>query len=105
MALFRPSRSKAVEQSAPTDAKLRLSFDAIMAELRANQSGLQTELRTMRLEITTLRVKFTALDDFRRALEAKSWMQLSRRRAGRVAAGVARAATGKRDARGRYLPS
>jgi hypothetical protein len=64
---------------------------------------LQAELRTIRLEITTLRVKFTALDDFRRALEAKSWMQLSRRRAGRVKAGVARAATARRDARGRYV--
>jgi hypothetical protein len=68
-------------------------------------TALAAEIRTIRLEISALRRDFTALNSFRVALEAKSWMEFHRRREGRVAAGVARAATARRDARGRYLPA
>lgn len=66
-------------------------------------STLATEMKTMRLELAALRLAFTKLDDFRRALEAKTWMAFQARKVGRVAGGIARAATAKRDVRGRYM--
>jgi hypothetical protein len=67
-------------------------------------NSLAAEIRTIGLEINALRRDFTALNAWRVALETKTWLEFHRRRAGRVAAGIARAATARRDARGRYLP-
>jgi hypothetical protein len=61
-------------------------------------STLATEMNTMRLELAALRLDFANLNDFRRALEAKTWMTFQARRAGNVAGGVRRAATAMRAA-------
>ena len=101
MGLFRQSRSKNKDESAPAAAK-SCSHDAATT---AALQGLTLEIDAIRVELVALRLAFTKLDDFRRALEAKTWTEFHRRRAGRVAGGVARAASARRDARGRYLPS
>jgi hypothetical protein len=96
MALFRQLRRKGAEESAPADAR-SCSHDVAI-------NGLVAEIRTLTVRIDTLQRSFTLLNAFRLALEAKTWMEFHRRRHGRVAAGSARAATARRDARGRYLP-
>jgi hypothetical protein len=99
MTLFRPLRSKYGEQSAPAEARLCTSIDGLIAEMRT----IQLDMRTTKLQIVGLGHDVSALNAYRLALEARSWMQLGRRRADRVAAGVARARTARRDARGRYV--
>ena len=57
----------------------------------------------MRMEIAGLTVAVNRLNAVRLALEAKTWMAFQTRKAGLVGGGVARAATPKRDACGRYV--
>ena len=93
MAVFRSFRSEDKEEPAPT------------APTSCSQiAGLAAEIRTLTARIDDFERAFRALDAFRIALEAKTWIAFHQRRSGRVAGGCARAASAKRDARGRYLP-
>lgn len=96
MALFQYFRSKDAEEPAPAGTE-SCSHDAAI-------HGLAAEIRRLTARIDDLHRAFTALDAFRIALEAKTWMAFHQRRSGRVAGGCARAASAKRDARGRYVP-
>ena len=96
MALSQYFRSKDAEQPAPAGTT-SCSHDAAI-------HGLAAEIRMLTARIDGLQRAFTALDMFRVALEAKTWMAFHQRRSGNVAGGCARAASAKRDARGRYLP-
>jgi hypothetical protein len=96
MALSQFFRSKDAEEPAPVGAK-SCSHDAAI-------HGLAAEIRRLTARIDGLHRAFTALDSFRVALEAKTWIAFHRRRSGQVAGGCGRAASAKRDERGRYLP-
>lgn len=99
MGLFRQSGSKTQRLSEPAETSLRLLIDGISAELHANR----LELKRMNDQLLALRKDVVALNGFRLALEAKTWEAFHRRRVGRVKAGVARATSASRDARGRFL--
>jgi hypothetical protein len=92
MALLSRLHRKTEEKSAPAKADLSSRID-----------GLSMALLTVRAEIAGLRRDFAELADIKRMLAAKSLVEYQRRRAGNVAGGVARAATARRDARGRYV--
>jgi len=107
MDVFRHFRRKEARKSAPAETR-SCSHNAAI-------NGLATEIRTLTARIDALQCAFTAridglqravtaLNAFRVALEAKTWIAFHQRRSGRVAGGCARAARAKRDARGRYLP-
>jgi hypothetical protein len=91
MGLFRQSRSQNKAELVTANADLSSRID-----------GISVALLAVRAEIAGLRRDFAELADIKRALQAKSWMAFQARKAGRVAGGVARAATAKRDKRGRY---
>ncbi len=91
---------KRIEKSAQAQPRCCLHADEILAAITA--SRMETLALSRRIE--ALERAMRALDAVRVALEAKTWMAYQRRLAGRVKAGCARAATGSRDARGRYLP-
>ena len=97
MALFQYFRSKDAESPIPDETR-SCSHDAAI-------HGLAAEIRMLTSRIDGLHHAFDALNVFRVALEAKTWMAFHQRRNGRVAGGCARAASARRDARGRYLPS
>ena len=67
--------------------------------------GLAAEIRTLTARIDDFERAFRALDAFRIALEAKTWIAFRQHRSGQVAGGCARAASAKRDEHGRYLGS
>ena len=71
----------------------------LIGELHASQ----LEMKHINEQLLALRRSVAELNQFRIALEAKTWLAFQRRRAGRVAAGIARAASASRDARGRFL--
>ena len=96
MGLSQYFRSKDAEEPAPA-AAASCSHDAAI-------DGLTAEIRTLAARIHGLHRAFSALNAFRVALEAKTWIAFHQRRSGRVAGGCARAASAKRDARGRYVP-
>lgn len=96
MALSQYFRSKDAEQPAPAGTT-SCSHDAAI-------HGLAAEIRMLTARIDGLQRAFTALNLLRVALEAKTWMAFHQRRSGNVAGGCARAASAKRDERGRYLP-
>lgn len=94
MALSQYFRSKDAEKPAPT------------APTSCSQiAGLAAEIRTLTARIDDFERAFRALDAFRIALEAKTWIAFHQRRSGQVTGGCARAASAKRDERGRYLGS
>lgn len=93
MALSQYFRSKDAEEPAPAETA-SCSHDA----------GLAAEIRRLTARIDGFERAFSALNAFRIALEAKTWIAFHQRRSGRVAGGCARAASAKRDAHGRYLP-
>jgi hypothetical protein len=101
MAFLRRLRSERGKKRPPAEARLSSPDAATTAAL----NGLVVEIRAIRLEVAALRHDFAALNAFRLALQTKSWMEFHRRRSGRVAGGVARAATARRDAGGRYVKS
>jgi hypothetical protein len=92
MGLFRQSRSQNKAESAPAKADLSSRID-----------GLSMALLAVHAEIVGLRHDFAELADIKRMLQAKSLLAYQQRHAGRVAGGVRRAATARRDARGRYV--
>jgi hypothetical protein len=96
MALFRQLRKNHLEKPEPAAARSCSQVAAI--------DGLAAEIRTLALRIDGLQRSFSSLNAFRLALEAKTWLEFHRRRSGSVAGGCARAASARRDARGRYLP-
>jgi hypothetical protein len=96
MAVFRHFGSKEAQNQAPGQTGSCL-HDASLNELAA-------QVRMLTASIDSLQRAFSALNAFRVALEAKTWIAFHQRRSGRVAGGCARAATARRDARGRYLP-
>lgn len=92
------------KKSAQADTRCCLHADradAIMLALSTSAAGMQALSR----RIEALERAMRALDAVRIALEAKTWMAYQRRLAGRVKAGCARAASARRDANGRYLPT
>lgn len=96
MGLSQYFRSKDAEEPAPA-AAAPCSHDAAL-------HGLAAEIRRLSARIDGFERALRALDAFRIALEAKTWIAFHQRRSGRVAGGCARAASAKRDARGRYVP-
>jgi len=97
MALFRHYRSKEAGKSAPAGAR-SCSHDAAI-------NGLTAEIRTLTARIDGLQRAFSALNAFRVALEAKTWIAFHRRRSGHVAGGCARAAGARRAPDGTFLPN
>lgn len=85
--------------SAQADARLRSLIDDIVDEMRASR----LEIKRVNDQLLQLRKDVMALNAFRLALESKTWEHYHRRHVGRVKAGVARAASGMRDAHGRYV--
>jgi hypothetical protein len=92
MGLFRQSHSQNKAESTTANADLSSRIDR-----------LTLALVTVQAELAALKLAFVELADIKRALQAKSWMAFQARKAGRVAGGVARATTARRDARGRYV--
>jgi hypothetical protein len=95
MRLFRHLGSKDGDNSARAETRSCLCDAAI--------AGVAAEIRALTARIDGFQRALNALNAIRIALEAKTWTAFQRRRSGRVAAGCARAATARRDARGRYL--
>lgn len=95
MALSQYFRSKDAEEPAPARTA-SCSHDAAI-------HGLAAEIRTLTARIDGLHRAFAALNAFRVALEAKTWIAFHQRRSGQVTGGCARAASAKRDEHGRFL--
>jgi len=92
MGFFRHSHSQNKAESTTANANLSSRID-----------GLSMALLAVRAEIAGLRHDFAELADIKRMLQAKTLIAYQQRRAGRVAGGVARAATARRDEHGRYV--
>lgn len=96
MNLFARLRGKDADSSAPAEAR-SCSHDAAIALVLA-------EIRALAVRIDGMQRAVDALDQYRAALHAKTWTAYCSRHVGRVAGGSARAATARRDDRGRFLP-
>jgi len=99
---------KKQKKLAQADTRCCLHSDEIIRQLSASYAGLQAlsaGMQALSRRIEALERAMRALDAVRLALEAKTWMSYQRRLTGRVKAGCARAASARRDANGRYLPT
>jgi hypothetical protein len=81
MGLSQYFRSRDAEEPAPTETT-SCSHDAAI-------HGLAAEIRRLTARIDGFERAFTALNSFRVALEAKTWIAFHQRRSGRVAGGCA----------------
>jgi hypothetical protein len=100
MGLSQYFRSNDAEEPASAEAKSCSQLAGLAAEIRT----LTARIDGFGHRIDGFEQAFKALNAFRIALEAKTWIGFHQRRRGRVAGGCARAASAKRDARGRYVP-